>query len=191
MLYFCCTESQNRLCLSHQKAYFRSVLDVWKPLTIWPTDKLTSMEIKWTSINLGVIAADCCTFAVLGRKIALASLENGPTLPRIPCFLKLVTLCPTNKPTSFEMGLFCAPRGTRTLGLLVRNLRDYAPLSPTCPNKRISAKFFSLYCSINPLFPCQSNAIDVRLMSKALCWPLRYSVPDTDLTISSAAWHAL
>src|SRR5260221_11446069 len=103
-------------------------------LTIWSSDKLTSLEIRSATVDLDVIAADCCTFAVLRRKIALASLGNGPNLPRILGFLKLVTLCPTNKPASFEMGLFCAPRGTRTLALLVRNLRHSSPLGQTCPN---------------------------------------------------------
>src|ERR1700730_16523194 len=96
-------------------------------------DKLPSFEIRCAMFEPDVIAADCCTFAVLGHKIALAFLENGLILPRILGFLKLVTLCPTNKPTSFEMGLFCAPRGTRTLGLLVRNPRQSLSACPWCP----------------------------------------------------------
>jgi len=124
-------------------AYFRGVLDVWKPLTLWPTDKLTSPEIRCATLDLGVVAADCCTFAVLGRKIACIDLENRRNLPCIPDVWKPLTLWPTKKPTSFEMGLFCAPRGTRTPGLLVRNLRAYAPLCPPCPNRRISAKFLA------------------------------------------------
>jgi hypothetical protein len=141
LLYFCCTGSQNRLRLSHPWAYFRSVFDIAKPLTIWPTDKLTSLEIRCATVDLVVIAADCCTFAVLGRKIALAVLDNEPILSNILGFLKLMILCPTNKPTSFEMGLFCAPRGTRTLVLLVRNPRPSILACPWCPNVLFLSQF--------------------------------------------------
>ncbi len=103
-------------------------------MTLWPRDKLTSMEIRWASVDLGFIAADCCTFAVLGRKIACICLENWRNLPCILDFWKSPTLCSTNKPTSFEMGLFCAPRGTRTLGLLVRNPRTSVSPCPCCPH---------------------------------------------------------
>src|SRR5260221_14794431 len=106
-----------------------------------PPAKLTSFKINGARPDLDVIAADCCIFAVPRRKIPLVFLGNGPILPRLFGFFDLLTLRPTNKPTSFEMGLFCAPRGTRTLGLLVRNLRAYAPRYPTCPNRRISAEF--------------------------------------------------
>jgi hypothetical protein len=83
LLHFCCAGSQKRQCRSQKPVYFRRVLDVSKQLTSWPTDKLTSLEIRCAIINLDVIAADSCTFAVLGRKIPLAFLENGPILPRI------------------------------------------------------------------------------------------------------------